>query len=226
MAGLQLRKDRKYVIGVEYFDQLCKDFPEGVFALNIDGRHDFRYESCYFDTPNLLAYRAAAHSRRRRFKVRFRHYLDTNDHMLEVKLRTARGQSQKIRIPVDESEADLRSLERRSFVDEATDSSIASGLEPVLTTQYRRSTLVDPTGASRLTIDREVTCMDVTGRSISLNGLVIESKTVGPPSRFDRWLWTHGVRPVRLSKYCTGLAALRPDLPSNKWHRTLQHYME
>ena len=146
--------------------------------------------------------------------------------MLEVKLRTARGQSQKIRIPVDEGEADLWSPESQIFVDEATDSSIAGGLEPVLTTQYRRSTLVDPTGASRLTIDREVTCMDLAGRSMSVNGLVIESKTVGPPSRFDRWLWTHGVRPIRLSKYCTGLAALRPELPSNKWHRTLQNYVK
>jgi hypothetical protein len=40
----------------------------------------------------------------------------------------------------------------------------------------------------------------------------------------DRWLWQSGVRPVRISKYCTALAAMRPELPANKWHRTLARH--
>jgi Carbohydrate-binding domain-containing protein Cthe_2159 len=31
-----------------------------------------------------------------------------------------------------------------------------------------------------------------------------------------------GYRPVRLSKFCTCLAALRPELPSNRWIRVLR----
>jgi len=94
-----------------------------------------------------------------------------------------------------------------------------------LTTRYRRSTLVDPDGPSRLTIDRAVTCTDRDDSTASVVGVVIETKTAGPPSRFDRWLWAQGHRPIRLSKYCTGLAALRPNLPANKWHRTLSQHL-
>ena len=34
----------------------------------------------------------------------------------------------------------------------------------------------------------------------------------------------HGYRPQRISKYATGLAALRPDLPAARWRRTLHRH--
>ena len=74
-------------------------------------------------------------------------------------------------------------------------------------------------------IDRAVTCTDRDDSTASVAGVVLETKTAGPPSRFDRWLWAQGHRPIRLSKYCTGLAALRPNLPANKWHRTLSQHL-
>ena len=36
-------------------------------------------------------------------------------------------------------------------------------------------------------------------------------------------LWEGGVRPVKISKYGTAMAAMH-DLPANKWHRTLDRY--
>ena len=50
---------------------------------------------------------------------------------------------------------------------------------------------------------------------------IIETKTAGHPSSYDRILCKAGFRPSTVSKYCTGLAALRPGLPANKWHRVL-----
>ncbi|MFV0316059.1 MAG: molecular chaperone, partial [Microthrixaceae bacterium] len=38
----------------------------------------------------------------------------------------------------------------------------------------------------------------------------------------DRALWRRGYRPTSLSKYATGLAALDPDLPRNRWARILR----
>ena len=35
-----------------------------------------------------------------------------------------------------------------------------------------------------------------------------------------------GVRPASVSKYCVGVAALHPELPSNPWHQTLRRYFE
>lgn len=40
----------------------------------------------------------------------------------------------------------------------------------------------------------------------------------------DRVLWSRGHRPVSISKDATGLAALRPDLPANRWQRTLRSH--
>ena len=32
------------------------------------------------------------------------------------------------------------------------------------------------------------------------------------------------MRPASVSKYCVGVAALHPELPSNPWQQTLRHY--
>ena len=45
-------------------------------------------------------------------------------------------------------------------------------------------------------------------------GLVlVESKTVGVAATADTVLWRLGQRPMPLSKYCIGMALMRPDLP-------------
>ena len=54
--------------------------------------------------------------------------------------------------------------------------------------------------------------------------VVVETKSAGSASAMDRLLWSHGVRPTRISKYATGLAALDPDLPHNRWSRTLRRH--
>lgn len=224
-AGLQTRRDRKYVVAPALVDRLVSELWPEVLALEIDGQRDFGYESLYFDTPDLVSYRAAAHRRRRRFKVRHRRYVDAGSAMLEVKVRTGRGRNAKLRLPVDSAGANLFSAAGRVFVDGVVGAGTAERLVPILTTRYRRSTLVDPDGPSRLTIDWAVTCTDRDDSTASVAGVVLETKTAGPPSRFDRWLWAQGYRPIRLSKYCTGLAALRPNLPANKWHRTLSQHL-
>ena len=127
--------------------------------------------------------------------------------MLEVKVRTGRGRNAKLRLPVDSAEANLFSTAARVFVDGAVGAGTAERLVPILTTRYRRSTLVDLDGPSRLTIDRAVTCTDRDGPTASVDGIVLETKTAGPPSQFDRWLWAQGHRPIQLCLLYTSDAA-------------------
>ena len=62
----------------------------------------------------------------------------------------------------------------------------------------------------------------VTLEAVTLPGYaVVETKTDGRPCAADRLLWAVGYRPVRISKYGTGLAALDPDLPATPWRRVL-----
>jgi hypothetical protein len=100
----------------------------------------------------------------------------------------------------------------------------AATLQPVLTTQYQRMTVVDMASRTRATIDRGLICTNSAGDTVTLDSVIIESKSDLSASPLDRWLWRHGFRPVRISKCCTAMAAMQPDLPSNKWHRTLNRH--
>jgi hypothetical protein len=227
VADLQTRTDRKYLVPPEVYGQLVGDLGAGLGVLEIDGIRRFRYESVYFDTPAFDSYLGAAHGRRRRFKVRTRSYLDSGDCRLEVKTRSGRGETVKTRMPYD--------LRRRSSLDEAaldfvrTHACLPAGatLAPVLTTAYSRTTLVELDGGARLTCDAGLVCSTPAGASVALDDeLLVETKSAGGPTAADRFLWRAGFRPVAVSKFCVGMAALDPALPANKWNRILRRHFD
>jgi hypothetical protein len=221
---LQTRVDRKYALPLAELPDLVADLPDGFAVLTVDGRRSHSYESVYFDTADLACYHAAAHGRRRRFKVRTRSYLDTSVCLLEAKTVGGRGETVKRR-------ADHTFGERARLDDE--DYLVLRDwlgpdlpdLTPTLVTRYRRSTLVDLDGHGRVTLDAGVRGTAPDGRSVLLaDHVVVETKSPAAATAVDRWLWAHGHRPVRLSKYAVELAALQPDLPANRWSRTLRRY--
>jgi hypothetical protein len=228
-TALQTRIDRKYMVDAAVADLLVGEVGEaaaGLKVLEINGRYTFDCETLYFDTPHFALHRDAAHSRRRRFKVRTRSYGIDRPAVLEVKTKSGRGETIKVRS--DEPTLTWGSLSDtdNTFIAEATNRSDAAlGLGPVLTTRYQRATLVGQTAQSRLTIDRELRCEAwERNDAVAFGGVVLETKSAGQASVFDRWLWRHGHRPVRFSKCSTALALIYADLPSNKWHRTMTHH--
>jgi hypothetical protein len=228
VAALQTRMDRKYVVALCEVDALLAEAASGARVLEIDGVRSFAYESIYFDTPDLESYRLTAYRRRRRFKIRTRSYLDSAECWLEVKTEGQRGSTVKNRFPY--AWDDRTSLHRgRSFVRSAlTDGAVPvdpdATFVPTLVTRYQRSTLYLPATTSRVTIDTHLT-WEVDGRRLLLPGVaVIETKTGAGASWVDRSLWRRGIRPARISKYATGLAALRPELPAPRWRQTLRRH--
>ncbi len=227
-AAMLTRMDRKYVVepghGAEVLDSL--DVPLKV--LEIDGRRSFRYESVYYDTEDLQMYRDAAHRRPRRTKVRTRRYVDTGGVAIEVKERSASGSTVKTRMFLEEGldVTDGLTAEAVAFVDGFPRlAGTASTLRPSLTTTYHRTTLVTPEG--RVTVDTGVAAHDAEGRSVSYDHrLIVETKVDRHAGAVDRALWARGIRPARVSKYCTSMAALRPDLPANRWARTLRRHVD
>ena len=128
----------------------------------------------------------------------------------------------------------------------------AAALRPVLATTYERTTLHLPRAEARATIDTALTWRRLTpggrARSAGVAGTpqalrpahltaaidggepvavsdvaVVETKNPATPSPADRALWDAGHRPARISKYATGMALLHPELPANRWYRTLTH---
>lgn len=248
-AGLMTRVDRKYLVPLEAVRGLLDALDGDLRVLEIAGERTFRYRSTYYDTADLRSFRDAAGSRRRRFKIRRRDYVDTGASYLEVKTPTGRGETSKERIavPFDTPADEALAGSQLAFVQELlVDAGCAlptSPLLPVLGTTYDRSTLLVASEGSRLTIDAELTWHDLrsagsgTGARASQSFsrpahsalsrvltdlVVVETKAGTQPGAADRWLWSRGHRPLRLSKYSTGLALLDGSLRRNRWHRTLQ----
>jgi hypothetical protein len=233
VAALQTRVDRKYVVPLDEVDALLAEAARpapggGARVLEIDGERSFAYESLYFDTPSLDSYRLTAYRRRRRFKIRTRAYLDSVEAFLEVKTAGQRGSTVKNRCPYGwDDRASLypgRPFVRTALTDGAVPIDPDAVFVPTLVTRYQRSTLYLPDTASRVTIDTNLTWSDA-GRRLLLPGIaIIETKTGSTASWADRLLWRRGHRPACISKYATGLAALRPDLPAPRWRQTLRRY--
>lgn len=215
------RIDRKYIVTSETLEELVDSLRPGALVLEIEGRRAFSYESIYFDTPGLALYREAAFGRRRRFKVRSRLYRDSQEVMLEVKSRSGRGHTIKGRYPYSIDDRDRLTRAGRAFVEGIVGSGeLLEALKPTMTTSYQRTTVADLVAGARMTIDSGVQCRGWSGGIAKIADIVLETKSSGAASPFDRWLWGHGIRPIKLSKYCTAMAVINPDLPSNKWHRT------
>ncbi len=230
LAALQDRVDRKYVLPVAALTPILATLQEQARTLQIDGRRDFDYESVYFDTPDVSCYRQSALRRHRRFKIRTRTYVDSAQRWLEVKTRDHRGHTVKQRQEHLHRATD-RPETAREFIDHVVVGAELAGtwdlsLEPTLTTTYRRRTLFLPRSASRVTVDTDLRWMAADGDHMDRPGVaIVETKTATTrPCEADRLLWRAGCRPSLISKYGSGLAALRPDLPSNKWHRVLNRY--
>ncbi|MFT3876392.1 MAG: polyphosphate polymerase domain-containing protein [Propioniciclava sp.] len=227
-AELLTRVDRKYLVTEEAASALLNALDAGTRILTISDRTSFGYESSYFDTADLLSYRQSAHGRRRRFKVRTRHYLDADAAFVEVKVRGPRDTTVKERIEHDPADGTWLSAEEHAFIHATLssgglDAHLTDGLRPTLVTRYTRTTLLPTELDVRVTLDTDLTWHDG-ARELFLPGLVIvETKAGRRASGVDRLLWRSGHRPTSFSKYATGMAILHDGLPANKWSRVIRH---
>ena len=224
-ATARRRVDRKYLVDPATVVELVASLDTGWRVLEIDGGRLLPYDNVYFDTADRRLHHAAVQRKRRRVKVRTRRY-GADEHapvVVEAKHKGVRGETLKERRAVvadahgdptgaldgfDEAGALLASL-----------GVTADGLLPAIHTSYRRLTLVGPDG-TRVTIDVDVVCENDHGRVV-FGDLIVETKSPGPPTEADRFLWGRGVRPLRLSKCSTPLSMLEPECGGNRWHRTV-----
>ena len=228
-AALMRRTDRKYPLHAADAEVALATLPSQTRILTIGSLNTFQYDSVYFDTTAYDSYLAAARGRTFRFKVRTRLYADTDLAFLEVKTLEG-GKTVKRRIPHDPAELFHLPPETHSFIGECLrlghyPDVEPTWLRPTLLTSYQRRTFLAHDGQTRLTVDEGLRWRTIGGRErVGRDLVIIETKSPGHSSSMDRYLWSLGHRPGRISKYATGLAALRPHLPANRWHRTLNTY--
>ncbi|MDX2376531.1 VTC domain-containing protein [Microbacterium sp. LRZ72] len=236
-AQLQTRVDRKYILPLPQLGAVLRTLPAGTRLLEHDDQWAPRYESHYFDTPELTSYAGAARGRRRRFKVRARRYVDSGVSFLEVKTRGGLSTTVKERMPLATDSPGRLDPRGTAYAAETLAAAgirdadgIALRLRQELITAYRRVTLLIPGSGdrdtSRGTIDVDLAWQRPhANASLTLPAAVIvETKSGRQAGALDRALWAHGIRPTSLSKYGTGLAALDPSLPANRWRRVLDRH--
>ena len=229
VAELTTRDDVKYVIPVDTLPTLLPRVPLQLAALDIGGLRTFDYESVYFDTERLDLYRDHLQDRRRRYKVRIRSYRDSGDAMLEVKLKGRRGQTVKHRLDHDFSRRAELTHEGRAFLDSVVSAAYGftpPALRPVLTTAYRRATLVDLERSARVTIDVALSWFDGESSHCAEHVVLIETKSLSGAGPVDALLRSMGHRPLRVSKYCMGVALLHPETAANRWNRPLTRHFQ
>lgn len=231
-ARMMTRFDRKYLLCSAELDDVVLQLPKNTQVLDIAGQRRHHYSTCYFDTPDLLCYRMTAQKRRRRFKIRQRTYRDTGTAFCEIKTAGPRGTTVKNRIGIslaDAASPHLAGSAREFLAQELGGIAKPEVLELLgacLWNSYQRTTLYLP-GSGRATVDTHLKWRSFAGQRLDRSDLVfIETKSNASPSSVDRILWSMGHRPVHVSKFGTGLAAMHHELPANKWRRIINNYFE
>jgi hypothetical protein len=230
------RFDRKFVVPVSALDQLAQALDsagrdwQSWQVLEVEGQRTVEYHTVYFDAPELQLYRDHLQGRRRRFKIRTRRY-STGSHMLEIKLKGIRGQTEKLRRERGtDARYDQLDADEIGWLGDALQAALAKpapqGLAASAQTRYSRTCLVGPDG-ERLTIDRDFAVAPA-GRAASAAAdlvcpdmAIVECKSPRLASNTERLLRGIARRPDRLSKYAVALA-LTQDVHSNPWYPALR----
>ena len=204
------RTDSKYILCRDEFISVLENFRENFRVLEIGEKNIFMYRSCYFD-DNYKCYYEHHQGKRQRFKVRIRHYVDSDELFFEVKLKDKRGKTNKKRISCSEFAVSEISDEKlsmlRSFYLDIYHKEFRYDLHPALIVSYKRITLVSVHGGERVTIDLDLGFKSIAGSSVQISDdfIIVETKSADGRGVSNRALKDNHIRKVmNCSKYCIG----------------------
>ena len=224
-AALMHRIDNKYIVDWTTLGDLVDGAARRFLALEIDRRRVFHYDTVYFDSPALDVYHAHLQERRRRFKLRTRHYVDAALNVFEVKLKGPRNTTVKHQLPIAAADHGTLPAGAERFADEvlraAYGHALPARMEPQLGMTFRRVTLTARDGAERMTWDFGLSFGDA---SLGDRHVIVETKTADGHGLGDTFLRDLGARPLSCSKYCAGIGLTRGGVRANPWSRLMRRY--
>lgn len=215
-AELMQRTDNKYILHQPQLASLLEALKQDFDVLQIGDLTSFAYSSAYWDTARLDTYQDHNKGRRRRFKIRFRHYKDHDLYFFEIKIKGSRNATHKYRVVSDRQSYAATQLPEhlQQFCQEKLVQHYSAGLQeslqPSVRVDYQRTTLVARHDVQRITIDTRVEFhAGERCHALPADRYIVEIKSVTGRSPTDRWLQQNGIRPVsRCSKYSMGVNLL------------------
>jgi hypothetical protein len=211
---LMNRIDTKYVLSAGRLPDLISRLNGNYNVLEINENRIFSYLTKYLDTTEYLFFNQHVIGKPERHKVRYRTYEATGTTFLEVKKRTSNNRTIKWRIKNDltlDNKCDERASEFiKKFVPYKP-----LILKPVLSSSFKRVTLVGSEYNERVTIDYDISFSDNSGNHASYPCIaIIELKRHGYnyKSNIATILRDLSVHPTGFSKYCIGTSIFN-DIP-------------
>ncbi len=216
-GDLQERYDTKYVLPIATAVKLLQTLDSRWQMLQVDQQRSTLYQSSYYDDQDFGLFRDHVKGRRLRYKVRTRRYGNDPNEMLEIKLKSGRGGTDKRRIQRTVAfGTELTNVERQWLSDTVLDAyghRPTAPLKYTLGLDYTRRTMFHPFSGDRLTIDSGVVARADSGSASPVgDAVIIEVKSAVWACPTVRLLHQHSIRPLTFSKYCAALSALHPEL--------------
>ena len=217
------RRSSKFLINEKKLQEILEAHPDWL-VLSINDNISSDYTSIYFDTPFLSCYYDHLIGRRRRYKIRIRHYSNSNLSFLELKRKALRGITIKDRWPIDNN-LEINNLEFTRIhqkLNQANFTNVYSHLTETLTVKYSRTTLLHPESNTRITIDSNVSFSNSFGDKVFANDFyILEIKSNNNIYAVDKILYSFGIRPMLgLSKYCLGILSLNPKMKKGRFAKS------
>ena len=213
---LMNRVDTKYVCHANQLPAILSAAKEDYRVQEVAGKRIATYDTVYYDTADLQMYMRHHDQQLNRRKVRVRTYVDTGAEFLEVKKKNNRGRTKKKRI-------DYQLDTAVDFIAKHTPYNW-SDLHPAERTAFERITLVNNAKTERLTIDFNLRfeAMDSHEKADLGPAVIIELKRDGlKPSKMQHILRDLRIFPMKISKYCIGVAMTIPTVKHNRFKEKL-----
>lgn len=217
------RTDTKFVTTRARLSAFLEAARDGGYrVLEIGGHRICGYDTVYYDTPALEMYLDHHNRRLVRQKVRVRTYCDNGLSFLEIKKKNNHGRTRKKRMEC--AADDVFRTEQSSFLVEKSGYR-PSDIRPVLRTGFNRITLVNPPMTERLTIDMDLRFENLSGGGKASLGdaVIMELKRDGRAdgTTLDM-LAGLGIRRLKISKYCIGIAMTAPMVKQNRFKEKIR----
>ena len=222
-ASLMNRVDSKFILPIAELPKLLEQLTHFYSVLEIDNKKIFTYHNQYFDTPNMALYKDHHNGKLNRYKVRRRHYLDTDTKFLEVKFKNNQKRTIKSRIELTHENDETGT--RNHFI--ATKmGAISNQLHVNQHSGYQRIALANEAQAERLTLDFNLWYrLNDSQHKLTLPGFVIAELKQAKKSKrspFYQLMSANNIFPISFSKYCIGCALLnRTSIKTNRFKSTL-----
>ena len=221
-AALMKRMDTKFVIRSRDLEMLLEAVKKDYRMLEIDGLRSHSYASLYFDTPDQKFYLDHHNRKLGRSKIRMRKYLDSDLSFFEIKQKDQKGQTSKSRTGIPDLDENLSEQNRR-FILKILDEDLQ--LQPTISNSFERITLVHRRHKERVTIDRDIRFFfkDENRKLEQVSIIEIKQERINRETAVYRQLKWNNFRPMRISKYCIGMASLFPDIKYNRFKQKIIH---